>query len=276
MDIGLLTAPFGKEITFKEIAQWAGKTGFKALEVMAGPGAHLTAEDVLPDDGKKVNKILKDAGVRVSSLAFYDCFNVGNGPVEYSKNMKDLIAMAQVLNADAVCTMLGFPEPKKSKIQTIREDAPAVFNPLSKEAEKRGVKIAFENWYATNLQHLDCFKAVCDVFPQSNIGFNFDPSHLAWQEIDYLDAVMEFKDRIFHTHAKDVAVFKTKQSRVGVLADGWWKYVIPGYGVISWGEYIRTLRVCGYNGVLSIEHEDRAFDAKEGFEKGFRFLSNLI
>ena len=273
MDIGLLTAPFGKDAKFKDIVEWSSKAGFKALEVMAG---HLTAKDVLPDDGKKAKKILKDNGMRVSSIAYYSGFNRGEGPDAYVRNMKDMIAMAQALESDCVCTMVGFPAEGKSKIQTIREDAPAVFNPLAKEAEKRGVKIAFENWFATNLQHLDCFKAVTEALPQPNIGFNFDPSHLAWQEIDYLAAVMEFKDRIFHTHAKDTAVFKSKLGRVGVLEGGWWEYVIPGYGVISWGEYIRTLRVCGYNGVLSIEHEDRAFSAKEGFEKGQRFLSALI
>ena len=272
MDVGLLTAPFGKDMKFKEIAEWAGKTGFKALEVIAGPQGHLRPQDVLPDDGKEVKRILAGAGVRVSGLAYYRGFE----PVdEYSRDMKDLIAMAQVLDADALCTMAGFPAQGKTKMQTIREIVPGVFTPLAKEAEKRGVKIAFENWFATNLQHLDHFKAVTEALPQPNVGFNFDPSHLAWQQIDYLAAVEEFKTRIFHTHAKDTAIWPEKRTRLGVLEGGWWEYVIPGYGVISWGEYIRKLRQCGYNGVLSIEHEDRAFSPKEGFEKGLRFLSSL-
>lgn len=219
---------------------------------------------------------LADHGLRVSGLEYYRGFNKGDGPVAYIRDMKELIRMAEVLQADTVCTFAGFPSPGKSKMATIREEAPAIFAPLAEEARKHGVRIAFENWFATNLQHLDHFRALVEVVPDPAIGLNFDPSHLCWQQIDYLAAVAEFKDRIFHTHAKDVAVYPDKRSRLGVLADGWWEYVIPGYGVIAWGEYIRTLRGCGYNGVLSIEHEDRAFGAQEGFEKGRRFLAGLV
>jgi sugar phosphate isomerase/epimerase len=55
-----------------------------------------------------------------------------------------------------------------------------------------------------------------------------------------------------------------------------WRYVLPGYGRIRWGEFIGTLRQIGYNGVLSIEHEDSAFPAEEGFIKAARYLNTLI
>ena len=271
MDIGLLTAPFGKDMKFQEIAEWSAKAGFKALEVIAGPGAHISADDVLPDDGKKIRKILSDSGIRISSLACYWLME----PEEYTRRMNAMIAAAQALGVDVVCALAGFPAAGKTKMQTIREVVPGVYAPIAAEAEKRGVKIAFENWFATNLQHLDHFRALTEVLPQPNVGFNFDPSHLAWQEIDYLAAVEEFSPRIFHTHAKDVLISKARLARLGVLEGGWWEYVIPGLGCVRWGEYIRTLRRKGYNGVLSIEHEDGAFNAKEGFEKGLRFLSVL-
>jgi len=273
MHIGLLTKTFGKDAKFKDIVKWTSKAGFKALEISR---FHLQPKDVLPDDGRKVKQLLSDYGLRVSGLEYYLGFNTGEGPAAYLRAMKELILMAAILKVDAICTFIGLPSPGKTRMQTIREEAPAVFNPLAEEAKKHDVRIAFENWYATNLLNLDHFKAVTEVLPQDNIGFNFDPSHLAWQEIDYLAAVDEFKDRIFHTHAKDVAVFNTKRSRLGVLEKGWWEYVIPGYGIISWGEYIRTLRLNGYDGVLSIEHEDKAFNAQEGFEKGIGFLSRYI
>jgi len=275
MDIGLLTAPFGKDMNFQQVAEWAGKAGFTALEVTAGPGAHLAADDVLKDDGKRVRKILADAGVRISGLAYYRLFNVGMDQAVYAREIKDMAAAAQIVGADALCALAGFPAPGKSKMQTIREVVPAVYEPVVKEAEKRGVKLAFENWFSTNLQHLDHFRALVEVLGSPNVGFNFDPSHLCWQQIDYLAAVEEFKGRIFHTHAKDVAVSKARLARLGVLEGGWWEYVIPGLGIIAWGEYVRTLRRTGYNGVLSIEHEDAAFGAKEGFEKGLRFLARF-
>ena len=277
MDIGLLTAPFGKDAKFEDICQWSSKAGAQALEVMAGPGGHLAADDILKDDGKKVKKVLADTGLRISSLAYYRLFNVGMEAEQYVREAKELVAAVQTLGPDScLCLLAGFPAPGKNKMQTVREVMPGVFEPIAKEAAKRGVKLAFENWFATNLQHLDLWRALFEVLPNPNVGLNFDPSHLAWQEIDYIAAVAEFRDRIFHTHAKDVAIFRDKLSRVGVLEGGWWHYVIPGYGCIAWGEYIRQLRKCGYNGVLSIEHEDGAFNAQEGFEKGIRYLSSLV
>ncbi len=101
-------------------------------------------------------------------------------------------------------------------------------------------------------------------------------THLDWQGIDVTAAVHEFRDRIFHVHAKDVAVEPTKLARVGYGGDGWWRYVLPGYGRIRWGEFIGTLRDIGYDGVLSIEHEDRAFGYEEGFVKAARYLNALV
>jgi len=179
-----------------------------------------------------------------------------------------------------VCTLAGFPMPGgdklRTKLETIREWAPSFYGPLADQAAASGIKIAFENWYATNLQHLDHFRALTEAVPQTNVGFNFDPSHLLWQGIDYIAAVEEFKERIFHTHAKDTAIFEDRLRRIGCLERGWWDYVIPGCGRVAWGEYLRQLRLCGYDGVLSIEHEDRAFGPEEGFERGLRYLLQYI
>ena len=275
MHVGLLTARFGRERDFEGIAAWAAGAGFKALEVTCGPGAHIDPGKVLADDGAAVKKIVDQTGIGISSLANYAGFNKGDGPASYSKTMTEVITAAEILGLDVVCAVAGFPDEGKSKMETIREGVPKVFEPLAREAEKRGVRIAFENWFATNLQNVDHFKAVTEVLP-ANVGFNFDPSHLLWQEIDYIAAVEECADRIFHTHAKDTLVRRDRLARLGVLEGGWWQYVIPGFGDMQWGKYIRTLKLCGYDGVLSIEHEDGAFGAEEGFEKGLKYLSTLI
>jgi len=276
MHVGLLTAPFRNKKTFAEIAEWAAAAGFKALEVVTGPGGHIDPADVLKDGGAEVKKVLADTGLAISSLAFYSSFNKGDGPEAYSEVMRDVLAAAEAVGTDCVCTLVGFPEEGKSKEKTIRESAPAVFEPLAAEAEKRGVRIAFENWFATNLQNMECFRAVTEALPQPNVGFNFDPSHLQWQGIDVQAAVEEVKDRIFHTHAKDVTISQKRLARLGCLDGGWWQYSIPGSGDVKWGEYIRTLRQAGYDGVLSIEHEDGAVGVEEGFEKGLRFLSTYV
>ena len=275
MHVGLLTARFGRDRDLESIAVWAAETGFKALEVACGPGAHIDPGKVLADDGAAVKRILDETGIGISSLAGYTGFNRGEGPDAYSKMMRDALAAAEILGVGVVCTLAGFCEDGMSKLQTIRERAAGVFEPLARDAEKRGVKIAFENWFATNLQNLDHFRAIAEIMP-ANVGFNFDPSHLFWQGIDHVAAVEEFADRIFHTHAKDTLVRPDVRARVGVLERAWWQYVIPGFGDIRWGKYIRTLKLSGYDGVLSIEHEDDAFGAEEGFEKGLRYLSTLV
>ena len=112
--------------------------------------------------------------------------------------------------------------------------------------------------------------------PDENFGLNFDPSHLLWQEIDYLAAVAEFAPRIFHTHAKDCVIDDAALRRLGVLERGWWRYSIPGTGRVAWGEYLGRLRDVGFDGAVSIEHEDRTFGAEEGFRAGARFLRQWI
>jgi sugar phosphate isomerase/epimerase len=272
MDIGLLTAPFHTTKTFAEVAEWAAEAGYSALEVSP---AHFDAKQVLKDDGKEVRRILARTGVRISGLEYYRGFDAAD-PAPYQQAMRELFAAAQAVGADTVTAFAGFPTPGKDRWRTIKEDVARVFTPLADDAAKRGVKIAFENWFETNLQGLGHFQCLTEALPQPNIGFNFDPSHLAWQGVDYLSGVEEFKARIFHTHAKDVHINETKRARLGVLTYGWWEYVLPGYGIIDWGRWVRALAAIRYDGVLSVEHEDGAFGAEDGFRRSLAHLSQFV
>ncbi|HIE18907.1 TPA: sugar phosphate isomerase/epimerase [Candidatus Bathyarchaeota archaeon] len=190
--------------------------------------------------------------------------------------MRKMIEAASALDVEVVCTLAGGPKEGKDKKQTIMEDFPEVFGPIVDEAEAHGLKIAFENWFATNLQGLDHFQAVLDAVPSDVLGFNFDPSHLFWQQIDYIEAVHRFGDRIFHTHAKDAEILPFRLRKIGVLGRGWWRYRIPGWGDIDWTAYITALKEVGYDYVLSIEHEDPFFSPEEGFLKGKEYLQRLV
>ncbi len=211
MHVGLLTAPFPTTMAFADIAQWAASAGFSALEVSSGEGRHLDPAVVMADGGAGVRAILARTGLRISALEFYRGIDY-QAPQVYQQQMRELIAMAGAVGAPLICTFAGFAGPGKSKERTIREDLPAVFSPLAEAAAKRGIGIAFENWFQTNLQHLGHFRALIQALPQPNVGFNLDPSHLHWQGIDYLSAVEEFKGRILHTHAKDVAVDQARRA----------------------------------------------------------------
>jgi sugar phosphate isomerase/epimerase len=278
MKIGVLTVPFGGDWSLDRIITWASKNDIDCLEVYVP--RHLDPVALL--DGSAAGELkatLARAGVSISSLAFY---SPGINSPDAAVRKKDLATLtatvraAEAIGVDTVCTLAGMPLPNQTKMDTIRKDLPGVFGPVVEEAASRGVRIAFENWFATNIQHLDHWRAIFDVLPQKNVGLNFDPSHLAWQGIDYLAAVSEFADRIFHTHAKDVAINDAVLRRVGVLERGWWRYTIPGTGRIAWGEYLGKLREIKFDGAVSIEHEDGTFGAEEGFLVGARYLRSLI
>jgi len=257
----------------EDVIAFAGANGFDALEVSSGPGARHIDVTNLPDSrASEIKGLLEASGLVISSLAWYANMTDPNGREETSANFRLLIDAAEKLGVEVVCTLAGMPVPGKDKFQTIAEDAAEVFPPLVEYAASKGIKIALENWFATNIQGLAHFDKMFEVVPHENFGLNFDPSHLMWQGIDYCAAVDRFGKRIFHTHAKDTEVRDDKLAYLGNQERGWWRYVIPGFGRVKWGEYIAALRRNGYNGVLSIEHEDGAIGREEGFIKGKNYL----
>lgn len=127
----------------------------------------------------------------------------------------------------------------------------------------------------------------------SRICANFDPSHLWWQGINVPGAVRWFNDAdgyggnvIRHCHGKDCKVYDSVLARKGVLDTlhygdeinrAWiFRTVGYGHGEEVWRDVISTLRMCGYDGVISLEHEDSLMSSKEGFEKGVAFLDELV
>ncbi|HIE51223.1 MAG TPA: sugar phosphate isomerase/epimerase [Armatimonadetes bacterium] len=278
MYIGLLTAPF-HDRSLEEVIRWAGENGFAALEVASGPGSpHLDPTNFTPERAKEIRNLCEQQEIRLSSLACYaNLLDPDRRQRErLTAALRELINAAGQLGVEVVCTGAGMPLPGKTKMQTIEEEVPGVYGPLVKYAASRGIKIALENWFATNIQNLEHWDKIFTLVPDENFGLNFDPSHLYWQQIDYLQAVKEFGPRIFHTHAKDTTIDQARLRRVGNQASGWWRYSIPGEGGIDWAAYLAALRSGGYEGVLSIEHEDRELGVEEGFLRGLQFLSPLV
>lgn len=118
------------------------------------------------------------------------------------------------------------------------------------------------------------------------IGCNFDPSHLFWQNINPLAAIRVLGDAIFHVHAKDTQIYPANLPLTGVLDTkpytderrrGWiFRTCGYGHGAEWWKEFVSTLRMYGYDNVLSIEHEDSLLSAEEGLTKAAAFLNEII
>ena len=118
------------------------------------------------------------------------------------------------------------------------------------------------------------------------IGANFDPSHLFWQGVDVCAAIRYLKGAIYHFHAKDTRIDPLSCGVTGVLdTSGYgdllgrsWEFRTVGYGhgKSLWNDMISTLKATGYEGVISIEHEDPLMSPKEGLEKAVAFLKDVI
>jgi len=278
MEIGLLTSPFRNE-SLEDIIGWAAVHGFDKLEVNSAPGGHLDPAAVEADGGDAVKDLVgQHSGIGISSLVMYR--NMLDPDPDARQATRDafkaIMRAAKLLDVDVVCTMAGMPLPGKTKMKTIETEGKELFEEMCEYAGERGLKVALENWFQTNIQHLDHWRRLFELVPHENFGLNYDPSHLYWQQIDHIAAVHEFGPRIFHTHAKDCEVRRDILASVGVLEGGWWRYVIPGFGEIHWGRYIGALRDAKYDGVLSIEHEDRAMGREHGFIKGKEHLSQYV
>ncbi|MCW3053163.1 MAG: Sugar phosphate isomerase/epimerase [Chthonomonadales bacterium] len=278
MYVGILTGPFSGE-PLEVVAAFAGQYRFGGLELATGPGSkHIDTNTFDAKAADDVMNLMIKRNLQISGLAAYT--NVTDGdPERRKKNIETVhnaITAASLLGIDVVCCMAGMPVPGKDRFKTIEEDCKEVFPPLIEYAAEKKVKLAMENWTATNIQNLAHWERIFEVLPYENFGLNFDPSHLHWQDIDYIEAVDRFGKRIFHSHGKDTEIKTHRKRIVGNQGSGWWRYVIPGLGQIQWGQYIAALRRNGYNGVISIEHEDDAVEREEGFLIGKKYLEQFI
>jgi sugar phosphate isomerase/epimerase len=155
----------------------------------------------------------------------------------------------------------------------------------AKFAADHGVKIAVEmhpGFVAYNPETMLRLRSIAG----NNVGCNYDPSHLFWQQIDPIRAIRVLKDAIFHVHAKDTQLYSDNLVRSGVLdtkpyteeRERAWIFRTCGYGHGAewWSEFISTLRMFGYDSVLSIEHEDSLLSPAEGLTKAATFLNSIV
>jgi sugar phosphate isomerase/epimerase len=152
-------------------------------------------------------------------------------------------------------------------------------------AEQHGVKIAIEMHPGFVVYSPETMLRLRSIAGPS-VGCNYDPSHMFWQSIDPIAAIRVLGDAIFHVHAKDTQMYPANLPRTGVLDTkpytdelnrGWiFRTCGFGHGAEWWKEFVSTLRMCGYDDVLSIEHEDSLLSPEEGLTKAARFLDEIV
>ena len=299
MKLGFLTACF-RDLPLAQIVSWAAAHGFAALEVGVWPPvhtrdyasvsidvAHLTAEGAA-----EIKSLFTRHNVSISCLTYCDN-NLDADPAKRRERLEHLgkvIDAAGLLGVRTVSTFIG-RNPQLNLADNLKE-AQKVFTPILEHAASKGVRIAIENcpmpgWQFEGLiGNVAYAPAIWDelfsLLSQDNLGLNYDPSHLVWLGVDYLDAAQEYADRIFHVHAKDTEVLDGDLAYRGIgTLTGWWRYRMPGWGEIDWQQLISVLIESGYDDVLSIEHEDPIWEGAEekvkgGLILGQRYLSQFL
>lgn len=299
MKLGFFTPAFpGKPL--EEIAAWAANNGFEALEIACWPVgkadrryAGVTTIDVTDysmEKARQTQEILKKNNLIISSMGYYP--NPLHPDLNHRQlvidHLKKVISAAEMLEVPIVGTFIGKDKDKTSQ-QNLEEFA-KVWPPIVKYAKDHHVKIAIENcpmifsndeWPGGNNLAISpsIWRKMWEIIPGDNFGLNLDPSHLVWQMIDYVRVIQDFKDRIFHVHAKDLQIDREGLYQNGVLSlgMGWQVPRLPGLGDVRWDQFISALYRSGYDYVISIEHEDRAFEKTEELVKrGFLIARDAI
>jgi len=274
----------------------------------AYPGnAHCQPAELLKSKTRRSEfaAIVDDFGLEISSLSCHGNPLHPNRKIaaEHHKVFTDTVKLASRLGVEVVTTFSGCPGDHAGAkfpnwvtcpwppdfLEILEWQWEKVAIPYWKKqadfALKLGVKIAFEahpGFLVYNPETLLRMRAACG----KTIGANFDPSHFFWQGIDPVKAVRALEGSIHHVHAKDTGLYPVNADVNGYLdtkhyADekkrAWiFRTVGYGHGADFWADFISTLRMCGYDGTLSMEHEDSLMTPMEGLAKGVDFLQNLV
>ena len=167
-----------------------------------------------------------------------------------------------------------------------------VYTPIAAHGEAKGVRLAFENWPRDNTMLAttpEMWDAMFNAVPSPALGLCYDPSHFYWQGIEYMQPIIDFRDRIYHAHVKDTEILLDGRNCFGIYGrqlsatpqQRWWRYRLPGYGHIDWYRYLDTLHQIGYDAVLSVEHEDPEWSktpelALRGLQLARQFLAPML
>lgn len=303
MQLGFVSAIL-PELSLKDVAQTARADGFDCVELMCWPVskaerryAGVTHVDVVGmTEGKAddYRSIMFDAGVAISALGYYpNPLSPNREEAERAtSHLREVILAAELMGLPRVNTFVG-----RDWTKSVDDNWPRfldTWKPLIAFAEDHGVKVGIENcpmlfsrdeWPGG--KNLACtpkiWRRMFADIPSDHFGLNYDPSHPIWLHMDYLKPLREFKDKLFHIHAKDVRIDRDRLDDAGILAhpNEWHTPKLPGMGDVDWGQFFSVLTDVGYHGPVCVEVEDRAYEdslaaRKASLRQSATFLRNYV
>jgi sugar phosphate isomerase/epimerase len=299
MKLGFVSAIL-PELSLDQVLAFARQERFACVEAMCWPVGraerkyagvtHIQVSGLTQARADDINARCHDHGVSLSGLGYYPNPLDPNPEVARAvvSHLKRVIAAAPKLGLTSVNTFAG-----RDWTKSVDDNWPRflkTWRPLIAFAEDHGVKIGIENcpmlftrdeWPGgKNLFTTPVIwrRAFSDI-PSRHFGLNFDPSHFALQFMEPASALREFRDKLFHLHAKDVKIHRDRLNQAGVFAHPleWHQPRIPGCGEIDWARFMGALMEVGYAGPVCIEVEDDTFGKSlEGRQRALKVARNVL
>ena len=311
MKLSVLAVALGDR-SLDEALKFLSDRGVHAVEIGCGgfPGKAHCDPEVLLHDEKKLQEFkdtFKKYNMEISALSAH-----GNAvhpdkaqARKYEDDFVNAILLAEKLGVDRVVTFSGCPggskDDKTPNWVTCAwpQDYPAIldyqwnevlipyWNKMAAFANDHGIyKIAFEMHPGFCVYNPETMLRIREAVGPT-LGANLDPSHLFWQGIDPCEAVRYLGgDAIHFIHAKDTALNQFNIAHNGVLdtknftkvRERSWIFRTVGYGHDEkmWKDFVSALRLAGYEGPVSIEHEDGLMSGEEGLTKAIRLMQDVM
>ena len=303
MQLGFVSAILGDQ-SLEQVLQFAEEAAFDCVEWMCWPPAraerryagvtHLDCSPAGEDQLERIRRRFADSPVAVSGLGYYPN-PLAPDPHEAQAaitHLQYVMRTAHRLGIGVVNTFVGRDWTRSIDAQWPRFIE--TWQPLVRLAEELGIRLGIENcpmlfsadeWPAgKNLAVSPAiWRRMFREIPSAAWGLNYDPSHLVWQHIDYVQPLWDFADRLVHVHAKDVRIDRQRLNEVGILAlpPEYHTPKLPGLGDIKWGRFCSVLTDLAYRGAICVEVEDRAFEGaldrrQASLRQSLRYLRNFV
>ncbi|WP_421726169.1 sugar phosphate isomerase/epimerase family protein [Bauldia sp.] len=261
MQIGFFTSTL-HDRPLSDVLDFAAEVGFDAVELDAG--RHVREPERVADAVAAAKKL----GLAVSSIAV-----VGN-QLDPDRTKREAFrattaAYCEASAAAGVPIVILFPgyDPSMSEDDNYADFA-AHAQTLLADTQDSGLQLALENWPGPDNRFIGTtpagLKKLFAAIPDTRFGIEFDPSHFVRLGIDHMRAYDEVADRVKMLHAKDTSIDKEVLQQVGYHGENWWRYRLPGRGLIDWPAFIAKVRQHGFDGTIAIEHEDADYGWPRG------------
>jgi sugar phosphate isomerase/epimerase len=309
--LGVFTVLFGDK-KLEDALDYIQSQGLDTVEIGVGgyPGKkHADAAALLADENKlsEFKHAVESRGLEISALS---CHGNPLHPDKtiaesFHQDFKDAVLLAERLGVQTVIGFSGCPGESEHSQNPVwvtcawppehisvlewqwEEKVLPYWRQMSAFMKEHGVRVAIEahpGFVVYNTETALRLRREAG----DNIGVNFDPSHLYWQQMNPDECIKELASNgaLYHFHAKDTAfdqrnmalngVLDTKSYRDELQRSWIFRTVGYGHGEEAWRKMISTLQMVGYDGAISIEHEDSLMSVEEGFEKAVQILKPLI